>query len=168
MGDSRILVVGGAGYVGSVLVHELVERGYAVRVLDRLYFGEEGLADVRDRSAAGAEKMKENKPLTPGPAAPGQSRGGSTEDTNGARGASEQRPRRSGAMEPLPPRPRSIMQTEAHQTTRKPRGRLSRDVQSKLGKVLQNYFDDVVKQGVPDRFTELLRQYDERKDKGSS
>jgi len=45
----RILVVGGAGYVGSVLTEELVRRGYAVRVLDRLYFGDAGLRAVRDR-----------------------------------------------------------------------------------------------------------------------
>jgi nucleoside-diphosphate-sugar epimerase len=45
----KILLVGGAGYVGSVLAHELLERGYAVRVLDRMYFGDQGLADIRDR-----------------------------------------------------------------------------------------------------------------------
>ena len=45
----KILLVGGAGYVGAVLAEELLERGYAVRILDRLYFGEEGLRDVRDR-----------------------------------------------------------------------------------------------------------------------
>ncbi|MGH7358471.1 MAG: NAD-dependent epimerase/dehydratase family protein, partial [Candidatus Rokuibacteriota bacterium] len=45
----RILVVGGAGYVGSVLTEELLHRGYAVRVLDRLYFGDGGLRAVRDR-----------------------------------------------------------------------------------------------------------------------
>jgi nucleoside-diphosphate-sugar epimerase len=45
----RILVAGGAGYIGSVLVARLLERGYRVRVLDRLYFGEESLAAVRDR-----------------------------------------------------------------------------------------------------------------------
>jgi len=58
------------------------------------------------------------------------------------------------------------MQTEVQ--ARKTRGRLNRDVQSKLGRVLQNYFDDMVKQGVPDRFKTLLQQYEERKDKGSS
>ena len=45
----RILVVGGAGYVGSVLTEELLQRDYAVRVLDRLYFGDAGLCAVRDR-----------------------------------------------------------------------------------------------------------------------
>lgn len=45
----RVLLVGGAGYIGSVLTAELLERGYAVRVVDRLYFGEDGLAPIRDR-----------------------------------------------------------------------------------------------------------------------
>ncbi|HVM96962.1 MAG TPA: SDR family oxidoreductase [Candidatus Acidoferrales bacterium] len=45
----KILLVGGAGYIGAVLSHELLERGYAVRVLDRFFFGEQGLAEVRDR-----------------------------------------------------------------------------------------------------------------------
>src|SRR5215468_839276 len=45
----RILVVGGAGYVGSVLTEELLQRGYAVRVLDRFFFGDEGLRTLRQR-----------------------------------------------------------------------------------------------------------------------
>ena len=45
----RILVAGGAGYIGSVLVPRLVKRGYSVRVLDRLYFGEDSLEQVRDQ-----------------------------------------------------------------------------------------------------------------------
>ncbi|GAH87941.1 unnamed protein product, partial [marine sediment metagenome] len=45
----KILLVGGAGYVGSVLAEELLERGYAVKVLDRLYFGDCGLREIRDR-----------------------------------------------------------------------------------------------------------------------
>ena len=45
----KVLLVGGAGYVGSVLAEELLERGYAVRILDRLYYGENGLRTIRDR-----------------------------------------------------------------------------------------------------------------------
>jgi nucleoside-diphosphate-sugar epimerase len=44
-----ILVAGGAGYIGCVLVPKLVERGYKVRLLDRMYFGEQGLDGVRDK-----------------------------------------------------------------------------------------------------------------------
>lgn len=46
--DQTILVAGGAGYIGCVLVPRLLARGYRVRVLDRMYFGDEGLADVSD------------------------------------------------------------------------------------------------------------------------
>ena len=45
----KVLVIGGAGYVGSVLTRELLARGYAVRVFDRLYYGELGIAEIRDQ-----------------------------------------------------------------------------------------------------------------------
>lgn len=45
----KILLVGGAGYIGAVLAEELLERGYAVKILDRLYYGDGGLRDIRDR-----------------------------------------------------------------------------------------------------------------------
>ncbi len=45
----KILVVGGAGYVGSVLVRELLDKGYAVKVLDRMFFGDVGIKEVVDR-----------------------------------------------------------------------------------------------------------------------
>ncbi len=47
--DRTILVAGGGGYIGCVLVPRLLERGYRVRVLDRLYFGEEALASFREQ-----------------------------------------------------------------------------------------------------------------------
>lgn len=43
----RVLVTGGAGYVGSVLVPRLLEAGYFTRVLDLYVFGDEPLAAVR-------------------------------------------------------------------------------------------------------------------------
>ena len=45
----KVLLVGGAGYVGSVLAEELLERGFAVKVLDRLYYGDGGLREIHDR-----------------------------------------------------------------------------------------------------------------------
>jgi nucleoside-diphosphate-sugar epimerase len=37
--DRRILIIGGCGYIGSVLVRLLLNRGYRVRVLDDLIYG---------------------------------------------------------------------------------------------------------------------------------
>jgi len=37
---------------------------------------------------------------------------------------------------------------------------LGRDVQSKIGEQLRAMYDDVVSQGVPDRFSELLKRLD--------
>ena len=41
-----VLVVGGAGYIGSVLVRHLLAEGYRVRVLDSLLFGKKPLQDL--------------------------------------------------------------------------------------------------------------------------
>lgn len=43
-----VLVTGAGGYVGAVLTPALLDAGYAVRAVDRFYFGEETLAAVRD------------------------------------------------------------------------------------------------------------------------
>lgn len=45
----RVCVIGGAGYVGSVLVERLLDQGYDVTVLDALMFGEDGIRHVIDR-----------------------------------------------------------------------------------------------------------------------
>lgn len=58
----KVLVVGGAGYVGSVLVPELLDRGYAVKVFDRLYYGDQGLKDVRDRIQLEVGDMRSIEP----------------------------------------------------------------------------------------------------------
>jgi len=42
----RVLVTGGAGYIGSALVPQLLAAGHAVRVLDNLTFGGQGLLGV--------------------------------------------------------------------------------------------------------------------------
>ena len=48
-GHGRVLVTGGAGYVGSVLVPKLLDDGFAVTVFDSLVFGAESLAPLAGR-----------------------------------------------------------------------------------------------------------------------
>ena len=58
----KVLITGGAGYVGSLLTPQLLEAGYDVTVFDILYFGDHFLpkdnprlkvvqGDIRDRAA---------------------------------------------------------------------------------------------------------------------
>jgi len=41
---------------------------------------------------------------------------------------------------------------------------LSRQIQDRIGQQLRAMYNDVVAQGIPDRFTELLKQMDQRTD----
>ena len=43
--------------------------------------------------------------------------------------------------------------------------KLGRDIQAKIGQQLRAMYDDVVNQGVPSRFTELLNRLDKQDDK---
>jgi nucleoside-diphosphate-sugar epimerase len=45
----RILITGGAGYVGSVLVPKVIEAGFDVRVLDSMLFGAHGIEHLGNR-----------------------------------------------------------------------------------------------------------------------
>lgn len=42
----QVLVTGGGGYIGSVLIELLLERGYRVKCLDRFFFGEQTLSEL--------------------------------------------------------------------------------------------------------------------------
>jgi hypothetical protein len=44
---------------------------------------------------------------------------------------------------------------------------LGRDIQTKIGQQLRAMYDDVVNQGVPARFVDLLDRLEKRDDKGS-
>jgi hypothetical protein len=57
------------------------------------------------------------------------------------------------------------MQTDA--PVRRTGGRLSREDQRRLGDILQRVYDDVIQQGVPDRFRSLVNQLD-GSDKGDT
>jgi len=43
---NKVLIVGGAGYVGNVLTKKLLRRGYSVRVFDNLLYGDSGIKNL--------------------------------------------------------------------------------------------------------------------------
>ena len=47
-------------------------------------------------------------------------------------------------------------------------GRLSREEQRRIGDILQRVYDDVLRQGVPDRFKDLLERYEQPSNPGAS
>ena len=44
----KILITGGAGYIGSLLVRDLLNSGYTVRIFDKFWFGRNPMKDVGD------------------------------------------------------------------------------------------------------------------------
>jgi nucleoside-diphosphate-sugar epimerase len=44
--ENKVLVIGGAGYIGSALVEKLLDLGLEVSVLDAMHFGEEALSRI--------------------------------------------------------------------------------------------------------------------------
>ena len=45
----NVLVTGGAGYIGSILLRDLISKGYHVKCLDRFFFGRGSLSGVEDQ-----------------------------------------------------------------------------------------------------------------------
>lgn len=66
-GFQNILVTGGAGYVGSALVPQLLAEGYSVKVIDLFWYGREVFAEIEDHpdltlvelDIRNAERMRE-------------------------------------------------------------------------------------------------------------
>jgi hypothetical protein len=54
---------------------------------------------------------------------------------------------------------------DAGTTPAKTEAKLGRDIQAKIGQQLRALYDDVVNQGVPDRFANLLDRLDKTDDK---
>jgi hypothetical protein len=57
-----------------------------------------------------------------------------------------------------PLRSEATMHTDAQ--VRKAEGRLSREDQRRIGDILQRVYDEVIREGVPDRFKNLLDQFE--------
>ncbi len=45
----KVLVTGGAGYIGSILSRTLLERGHDVTILDRLFFGKDSIKEIAEK-----------------------------------------------------------------------------------------------------------------------
>lgn len=119
--------------------------------------------------------MKDQKPITPendqkaptpDPGVPAATRSQAGNEKSELRVLAEQRLPRSGAGEPRAPKLQPTMQNNVQ--TRRNRGRLNRDTMKLLGKVLGDYFDHVRQQEVPDHITNLVKEYEARKDKESN
>ena len=52
------------------------------------------------------------------------------------------------------------LKSQASKSTTPGKGGLTPEIQSRIGHQLRAMYDDVVRQGVPDRFVELIRKLD--------
>jgi hypothetical protein len=52
------------------------------------------------------------------------------------------------------------LKSQASKSTTPGKGGLTPEIQSRIGHQLRAMYDDVVRQGVPDRFAELIRKLD--------
>lgn len=59
----KVVVTGGAGYIGSMLVRMLVDKGFDVTVLDRLFFGRESLKEVENKIKIVKEDIRSFDPM---------------------------------------------------------------------------------------------------------
>ncbi|MDP1728835.1 MAG: SDR family oxidoreductase [archaeon] len=58
---SKVLITGGAGYIGSVLVPKVLAAGFEVRVLDLMLFGNRGLESVRGKCEVFSGEIRDSK-----------------------------------------------------------------------------------------------------------
>lgn len=58
----KVLVTGGAGYIGSILCRLLIEKGYTVTCLDRLFFGTDSLKEIKDKITIMKDDIRWFKP----------------------------------------------------------------------------------------------------------
>jgi hypothetical protein len=133
---------GGNGFAGKKF-HEAGTNGFTPRYVVMSIEGPE----IQEERAAGTKNMNAEKPLRS--TAPGHKPG-----------RPESKAQESQAHKPH--RPEATMHTDA--PVRKAGGRLSREDQRRLGDILQRAYDDVVRQGVPDRFKDLLNELDDTRE----
>jgi Anti-sigma factor NepR len=62
---------------------------------------------------------------------------------------------------------RQNQSTKLQGSEMKPVAKLGNDVKAKIGQQLRVMYDEIIEQGVPERFAAILRDLDEPTDKGS-
>jgi hypothetical protein len=99
--------------------------------------------------------MKKRKPVPSAPREPGAA---VAKEDDGEMVWTERRPARTSTTVPAGLR-LAVTATKSGRSVKPKRGRLSRTVLAALGKGLEDCFDEIRKQEVPERFKLLLRQF---------